>query len=194
MDLLKEHFTFASSNIFDKRELRQVKKLVLTIIPQNQFVKNYIERNENKFDYCMVNSFGKLLKVKAPKLYEIVKKIKQDIMDTTGVHFKHAWHIMITNQGSNEQEWHCDNSKTRNYYTIIVPLTNDSVNQGGTEFKDNIYDTNGTTHSAYTPLNIYKGCLVFRGTVMHRGTKNDHPSPRIFMYIPLFVSSDPNEF
>lgn len=193
MEILKEHHTLASSNIFNKNELKRLKKIVQSVLSQKQFVKSSIERNHNKIDYCMVQTFEKLVKSGAPRLYGIIKKMKQDIMTATNVHFKHSWHVMVTKKGSNEQEWHYDNNNTRNYYTIIIPLTNNSMEQGGTEFKQEIHDTNGTIYPPNTPLNLYKGVVVFRGTVMHRGTQNNYELPRIFFYIPLFIDTDPNE-
>lgn len=193
MEILQEHHTLASSNIFDKNELKRLKKIVQRILSQKQFVKSSIERNPNKIDYCMVQTFEKLVRSGAPRLYEKIKKMKQDIMTAANVHFKHSWHVMVTKKGSNEQEWHYDNNKTRNYYTIIIPLTNNSTEQGGTEFKEKIYDTNGSTYPPNTPLNLYKGVVVFRGTVIHRGTQNNYELPRIFLYIPLFIDTDPNE-
>ena len=193
MEILQEHHILASSNIFDKNELKRLKKIVQNIVSQNQFVKGSVERNPNKIDYCMLQTFEKIIRSSAPRLYGIIKKMKQDIMTATSVHFKHRWHVMVTNEGPNEQEWHYDNLKTRNYYTIIIPLSNDSIKQGGTEFKKEVHDTNGTIYPPNTPLNLYKGVIVFRGTVMHRGTRNDYELPRIFLYLPLFIDTDPNE-
>jgi hypothetical protein len=193
MDILVRQHTLASSNIFDNNELKRLKKIVQGILPQNHFVKSSIERNPNKTDYCMLKTFEKLVKSSTPRLYGIIKKMKQDIMTATNVYFKHSWHVMVTGKGYNEQEWHYDNSRTRNYYTIIIPLTNDSIDQGGTEFKEEIQDTNGSIYPPNTPLNVYKGVVVFRGTVMHRGTQNNYELPRIFLYMPLFIDIDPNE-
>jgi hypothetical protein len=97
-----------------------------------------------------------------------------------------TWHLMATYPGCSQQPFHVDNArlaKSGVYKTVIIPLTRDPPEAGGTLFGD-------------TLINPYGGLCVFDGDVRHAGAANltaDHV--RVFLFAVISSSGhDDNNF
>lgn len=104
------------------------------------------------------------------------------------------WHLMVTSPRSPRQAMHCDNLDVVQgqggracYRTVILPLTKDPPEAGGTCFRQG---HGGCTHL----VNEYGSWLEFDGSVPHYGSANEHKThTRIFLFAVISsVEKDAN--
>jgi len=177
-------------------------------------------RGTNKIDYTMGALFLAFLKDKHYLFYSkcmwLVDFVQSndDACRSCNVDF----HIMRT-QKDKRQDTHRDDPEKQCYYTIIVPLTDDTAEMGGTVF------TSPDKVQAYTPnftpdarfqwteptcnnnyrilgmnvlsqqccekfVNVYQSAVIFNGNVEHYGACNTTEDMRVFMYIVLYSGRD----
>jgi len=122
-----------------------------------------------------------------PELQARLEECAQEL----GVRAQIKWppdaHVVYTFPQAPAQRSHQDyaglNYKKHCYYTVIVPLTKDPKQAGGTYFRN-----------LGQVVNAYGNLTAFSGDVWHHGTANEHQSHiRCFLFF-VFSSakSDPN--
>lgn len=177
-------------------------------------------RGTNKIDYTMGALFLAFLKDKHYLFYSkcmwLVDFVQSN--DAACRSCNVDFHIMRT-QKDKRQDTHRDDPEKQCYYTIIVPLTDDTNAMGGTVF------TSPDKVQAYTPnftpdarfqwteptcnnnyrilgmnvlsqqccekfVNVYQSAVIFNGNVEHYGACNTTDDMRVFMYIVLYSGRD----
>jgi hypothetical protein len=96
---------------------------------------------------------------------------------------RHSFHLMFIEAGADEQPEHQDSPSSPYYATCLFPLTFDNGMSGYTHF------VNSPNISAL-PIGQ---AVLFDGRVLHRGTSNDSKDRRVFLYVPVFCTTDPND-
>ena len=177
-------------------------------------------RGSNKMDYTMGALFLEFLKDKHYLFYSkcmwLVDFVQSN--DAACRSCNVDFHIMRT-QKDKRQDTHRDDPEKQCYYTIIIPLTQDTSEMGGTVF------TSPDKVQAYTPnftpdarfqwtepscnnnyrilgvnvisqqccekfVNVYQSAVIFNGNVEHYGACNTTDDMRVFMYIVLYSGRD----
>ena len=119
--------------------------------------------------------------------------------------FKRAkvdWHFMVTKPGGEDQALHIDHGGKTCYATILIPVTEDPHDAGGTFFQNRlpVYDYKSINEGpkgyteANSVLNEYRGALVFDGDIPHYGTANkaEDGHVRYFLYAAIYDGEDHN--
>ena len=176
---------------FDLKVTRRRSKAVTACWPGVwQFLKNpgrvwyvlaSLKRNNQtqvlKIDYVMHDLWAHHMHEVSP----VFRQLHDRVMTlTTGLGTVFVtWHLMATYPGCPRQQEHTDNpglAKSGVYQTVIIPLTCDPVEAGGTLFDQ-------------TLVNPYGGMCVFGGDVPHAGEANrtqDHV--RVFLFAVISSS------
>lgn len=129
-----------------------------------------------KVDYIMKDEWAKQMCIYCEPFqrlyYRISKLLHQDCCQFL------TWHLMVTPPKCPSQVPHYDNKlefkeKCACYKTVIIPLTKDPVEAGGSYFS-----------KSRKLINEFGSCLIFDGNILHHGTANLSEShTRIFLFV-----------
>ena len=96
-----------------------------------------------------------------------------------------VWHVMLVQPYAPAQLPHVDNDDHSCYWTIIVALTEDVEDAGGTVFL--------LEDDTRVIVNDYNKMVAFRGNVDHYGASNMSPNVRAFLYAVVQTFPDRND-
>lgn len=98
---------------------------------------------------------------------------RQDLLQKfPGSKINQFYNVIFTFPGSQNQPFHCDNSESEVYATLLLNLKT-SPTGGGTEFK----------MKGIKNFVVHEGGVFFEGDLLHRGTENSSGEVRISLVV-----------